>query len=113
MNFFDKLRKTIFTPVILNYFIVFCAAVLGIYLEWDFYNVLLFGLIIWMILDSWSSVRIGKAAFILIILMSIASIFHRKIQANDFAVATFYFLALAAFKAIYETMSARKSDKGS
>jgi len=78
------------------------AMFLGLYLEWNKMEVLIFMIFIWIIINPVASRIIIFPALALILLTALLLIFDARLLAEDTAVYAYFFLAMAAMMGIYE-----------
>lgn len=97
----DILQR-LFSQTNINYFLIIISIILGIYLNWEIINVLVFAFVIWLILYPLPSQVLAKVALALIILLPIMLIIKRGAAIDKYAVLVYAFLILAAISQFYE-----------
>ena len=94
----------------LNLAIILFSLLVGIYLNFELINVILFSSIIAVIVLSLPSRFIGLTTIVLLLLMSFASHFNRQALASELSVWVFYYLFIYAVKAVLEVLNWDKVD---
>jgi len=102
-----KLLKKLFSkPVIDGAFVVIVFA-MGFFLHWKIYEIALFSLFIWIILNPISSRYLAFGAICFLILTPLFLIGGKKIIADQLAIFAYYFLIMAVMMGIYEVRKDR------
>lgn len=95
------LKKLVSKPVVDGVFVVI-VFVMGFFLHWKIYEVAVFSLFIWIILNPVSSRVPAGLAIILLIFTPLFLIGGKNIIADQLAIYAYYFLIMAVMMGIYE-----------
>jgi len=77
-------------------------AVMGIYFQWDFLDILALGLFIWIILNPVKSRYLAYGALGLLSLIPVFLVFNQEKLAEHIAIYAYYFLIFMVMMAVYE-----------
>lgn len=82
--------------------ITFAALALGIFLDWNIVEVLIFGVFIWSILEYIPSRLLAIPALFFLSATPFLLILERKERAEEFAIYAYYFLVMTVIMGVRE-----------
>lgn len=82
--------------------IVFVAFAIGLYLEWDIFDITIFSVFIWALLNPIRSRYFVMVSIFFLAIDPFLLLLERKDQAEQFAIYAYYFLAMAVLMGIFE-----------
>lgn len=88
---------------------LFAGLFLGVYFDWTIVQVLIFLAFIWSLLGPIRSRYLAVSSLFLLGLTVILLLLERTERAEDFAIYTYYFLAMAVIRAIIEVRTEKKA----
>ncbi|HRZ95757.1 MAG TPA: hypothetical protein P5262_04325 [Candidatus Moranbacteria bacterium] len=105
------LKKLVSKPVIDGAFVAIVFA-MGFFLHWKIYEIALFALFIWIILNPILSRYLAFGAIFFLILTPLFLIGGKKIIADQLAIFAYYFLIMAVMMGIYELWKDKPESSG-
>lgn len=75
---------------------------IGVYLDWEVMEILIFGIFIWSVLGHIPSRILAIPALIFLSIMPFLLVSGRKDRAEEFAIYAYYFLVITVIMGIYE-----------
>lgn len=94
--------KLFLTERNINIGVTIIGIALGVYLNWEVVEVVIFGIFIWSILEYIPSRILAIPALVFLSATPFLLILERKDRAEEFAIYAYYFLAMAVIMGIYE-----------
>lgn len=94
-----------------DYSLIAISIILGLYLDWEIINVIIFAFVIWQILFPLSRTTLASISLLLIVFLPVLFFFEKDDAAEKLAMLIFYILCLSMFMAIAEYLNYQKSLK--
>ncbi len=94
--------KLILTERNINIAFTIFGMAIGVYLNWEVVEVVIFGIFIWSVLEYIPSRILAVPALIFLAATPFLLVLERKDRAEEFAIYAYYFLAMTVIMGIYE-----------
>lgn len=94
--------KLFITERNINIAVTIIGMALGVYLNWNVIEIMIFGIFIWSILEYIPSRILAIPALIFLSVTPFLLVLERKDRAEEFAIYAYYFLIMATIMGIYE-----------
>lgn len=94
----------------LDYFLLAFSLFLGLYLDWDITNILIFVFVIWQILYPLSRLTLSKISLVLIALLPVLFFLKEEDLTEKLAILVFCLLSLTFAMTISERLKTRKGE---